>query len=128
MLAAIFFFIGCEKSASQAPPLMPADQTYTVRARIVELPDDSTKTALLAHHEAIPSFIGKAGTVTGMKEMAMEFAWIAPGAAPTDLKVGDPIELTFEVRWKSEPRTQVTAIRRLPADTALNLKALSDPS
>jgi len=118
---------GCEKGPP-ASKLSVADQTYIVRARIIELPDRATRTALQVHHEVIPSFVGKTGEVTGMKEMIMEFPTVGLQAMPPDLAVNDAVEMTFEVRWKSDPRTLVTLIRQLPAETVLNLKAVSGPS
>ena len=56
-----------------------------------------------------------------MNEMSMDFLGIAPGVDLSQLKVGDPIEFTFEVRWKSDPRSLVTKIVKLPPDTKLRL-------
>ncbi len=58
----------------------------------------------------------------------MEFPTVGLQAMPPDLAVNDAVEMTFEVRWKSDPRTLVTLIRQLPAETVLNLKAVSGPS
>lgn len=125
--AAVGVSSGCDSRNAPNAASSPADQTYTVRGRVVELADPTTNHSLQIHHERIPTFVGKSGEVTGMKEMVMEFAWLAPKALPADLAVGDAIEMTFEVRWKSEPRTLVTKVMRLPPDTVLNLQALSDP-
>ena len=95
--------------------LPPPDQTYTVRGTIERLP--TLGVPLIVHHQPIPEFIGRDGTVVGMKEMSMEFAHIAPGVAFASYKVGDAIMLTFEVRWKSEPRSLVTAIA--PAEASV---------
>jgi hypothetical protein len=118
----------CDSRTDSNAASSPADQTYTVRGRVVELANPATNHSLQIHHERIPTFVGKSGEITGMKEMVMEFAWIAPGAAPADLTVGDAIEMTFEVRWKTEPRTLVTKLVRLAPETALDLQTLSDPS
>jgi Cu/Ag efflux protein CusF len=107
-------------------PGTPAEQTYTVRAVVMGLP--ATGRAFLElHHEEIPDFIGRDGAVEGMKEMIMDFPSIHPAADLRPLRVGDKVEVTFEVRWKSEPRTIVTALTPLPADTVLNLKPVTDP-
>lgn len=128
-VAGIGLLSACDsRTAPGVTASSPADQTYTVRGRVTELPNPSANRSLQVHHEHIPTFVGKSGEVTGMKEMVMEFAWIAPNAAPADLAVGDAVEMTFEVRWKSEPRTLVTKLVRLSPETALNLQALSDPT
>lgn len=119
MLRFILAFVGvlmavvacAEKPVALAPP----DQTYTVRGIIERLPAPGAP--LIVHHQPIPEFIGRDGTVVGMKEMSMEFAHVAPGVALASHKVGDPILLTFEVRWKSEPRSLVTAI--MPAEASV---------
>jgi len=114
----------CEKrqaspSPSPAPTawadgLPPADQTYTVRARIVALPGQSPGQFLQVHHEAIPEFIGKNGEKVGMKEMTMDFPALAGPSLLDGLAVGASVEMTFEVRWKSGPRSLVT--RLVPLD------------
>lgn len=100
-----------DKPAALAPP----DQTYTVRGTIERLPAPGAP--LIVHHQPIPEFIGRDGNVVGMKDMSMEFAHVVQGVALDSLRVGDPILLTFEVRWKSEPRSLVTAI--VPAEASV---------
>ncbi|MCX5691998.1 MAG: copper-binding protein [Planctomycetota bacterium] len=101
----------------------PADviKSYTVRGKIIALPDTSGKQPLDIHHEEIPDFVGKSGKVVGMKEMIMPFANLAPGVTLGGLVVGDAVEFVFEVRWNASPRTLVTRILKLPAETALKL-------
>ncbi len=96
-------------------PKGPAENTYAVRGVIVALPGPNTaKQYLQVHHEAIPEFVGRSGTVTGMKEMIMDFPDLASGEVVRGIKVGDAVRFTFEVRWKSTPRTLVTKIEKLP--------------
>ncbi|MDX2131888.1 MAG: copper-binding protein [Planctomycetota bacterium] len=102
-----------------ARELPPPDQTYTVRGRIDALPQPPAPLAI--HHELIPEFLDRTGKVVGMREMVMDFPDLAPGVSLEGLKAGDPIEFTFEVRWKSDPRARVTRIVRLPDDTTLEL-------
>jgi len=101
----------------------PADASYTVRGRIDGLPTPDGKGYLHIHHEDIPDFKGRDGSVTGMKEMSMDFLGVAPSVDLSQLNVGDPIEFTFEVRWKSDPRSLVTKIHKLPPDAKLNLSS-----
>lgn len=103
-----------------ASPTTTAEQTYTVRAVVMGTPA-SGRAYLELHHEEIPSFIGRDGAVEGMKEMIMDFPAIHPGVDLASIRVGDKVDATFEVRWKSDPRTLITSLRALPADTQLNL-------
>ncbi|CAG0981922.1 hypothetical protein PHYC_01812 [Phycisphaerales bacterium] len=105
---------GCGRKAPAA-----ADQTYTVRGVVEDLP--GPKAALSVHHEAIPNFVGRDGRVTGMREMIMEFPDVAPKVSLDALRVGDPIEMTLEIRWNSDPRMLVTSLKKLPVDAKLNL-------
>ncbi|GJQ30561.1 MAG: hypothetical protein HBSAPP03_24450 [Phycisphaerae bacterium] len=103
--------VGCSDRNTPAA-LAPADQTYTVLGTIEQLPADGRP--LMVHHQPIPEFVGKNGRVVGMREMTMEFANLAPGVSLSGLKAGDPISMTFEVRWNATPRTRVTAISAVP--------------
>ena len=96
-------------------------KAYTVRGRIIALPDASGKQPLDIHHEEIPDFVGKSGNVVGMKEMIMPFANLAPGVTLDGFAAGDAVEFVFEVRWNAAPRTLVTKIAKLPAGTELKL-------
>ncbi len=126
LIAAPFLATGCDTKAPGVIATTPADQTYTVRGRVMALPDPATNAALQIHHEEIPTFVGKDGTVKGMKEMIMEFAWVAPGVLPEKLAAGDAVEMTFEVRWNASPRTLVTALTKLPDSSPLNLKPTTE--
>ncbi|MBS0196590.1 MAG: copper-binding protein [Planctomycetes bacterium] len=112
--------------ATTATPSNGADQSYTVRAIVDALPSGDVRQSLSLHHEAIPSFVGKSGTVTGMKEMIMPFQDIAPGVSLAGIAVGDPVEVDFEVRWNQPPRTLVTRIAKLPPGTKLNLSKVTE--
>lgn len=99
--------------------LPPADQTYTVRGEVDGLP--GPKSFLSVHHEAVPGFVASDGAKSGMREMIMDFPDLAKGVSLVGLEIGDPVEMVWEVRWKSDPRILVTTIRELPAGTKLNL-------
>lgn len=108
-------------SSAASSATTPADATYTVRGRIEGLPTPDGKAYLHIHHEAIPEFKGRDGTVSGMDEMSMDFLGLAPGVDLSQVRVGDPIEFTFEVRWKADPRSLVTRVKKLAPDVKLNL-------
>lgn len=98
-------------SGAQAAPGAQA-RVYTVNGTIEQLPDPAVKGSMLqVHHEDIPGFVSREGTVVGMNAMTMPFP-PAPGVSLAGLKVGDAVELTFEVRWDRIPPQQATAIRR----------------
>lgn len=103
------------------PKSPDADQVYLTRARIDSLPSADGKFSLMLHHEEIKDFIGKNGTVVGMKEMIMPFPDVAKEVNLAGLKEGDLVEAVFEVRWNKPPRTLLTSLRLLPAGTQLNL-------
>lgn len=110
------------------PPALGApDHTYTVRAKLLAKP--SAQSYMQLHHEEIKTFENKEGKVVGMREMAMEFADLGAQAARSldDLSVGDAVEVTFEVRWSSDPRMLVTAIRKLGEGEKLELKKTLGP-
>jgi len=98
-----------------------AQQSYTVRGRVISLPSSNGKQPFEIHHEEIPGFVGKSGAVVGMKEMIMPFPDLAPGVTLDGLAAGDLVEFVFEVRWNAPPRTLVTRISKLPADAVLKL-------
>src|SRR5690349_20165132 len=89
---------GCGKGEKGGPP---ADQTYRTRGMVEELPAPPSN-EIMIHHEPIPDFINAAGEKVGMNSMVMPFA-VGRGVDTSGLKVGDPVEFTFEIRWKSEP-------------------------
>jgi hypothetical protein len=109
-------------------PATPAEASYTTRGRIEGLPEAQFRPGgviyLQLHHEFIPEFVGPTGEVEGMKEMIMDFPTIAPGVSWAGMEVGDPVELTFEVRWTSEPRFILTRLARLPDGAKLNLSGV----
>lgn len=98
------------------------EQTYTTRGVIMALPGPNrAKQFLQIHHEEIPEFVGRSGSVVGMKEMIMDFPDVASGEVVRGFAVGDAVRFTFEVRWKGTPRTLVTKVEKLPAGEELEL-------
>jgi hypothetical protein len=120
VIAALALFLVAACDRKQPAAIAPADQTYTIRAQVTALPDPP-KQALRLHHEAIPTFVGSDGKVEGMEEMEMEFPFLAPSASLKGIAVNDLIEATMEIRWKSEPRFQLTSIRKLSPGTHLSI-------
>jgi Cu/Ag efflux protein CusF len=120
--AALLLSPGCGPSAPTGPTIVgQAEQTYTVKGRVVRLPVPPRQ-FLIIHHEPIPDFIDRQGRKVEMDEMEMDFEWIAPDAGLERVAAGDLVEVTFEVRWKGDPPTLVTRIKPLPAGTPVNIR------
>lgn len=99
-----------------------AAATYTVRGELKSLPEEG-QAELYLHHEAIPEFMNRKGEKSGMMSMSMPFG-VAPAVSLDGLAPGDRVEVTFEVHWERNPPSQITAIRKLPADTELELSGM----
>lgn len=94
---------------------------YVVRGLVVALPDPATPgSELLVRHEPIPDYRNRDGKVIGMAEMVMPFP-LAEGVALDGIRVGDKVELAFEVSWRPRIDLRVTAIRKLSPETVLRL-------
>lgn len=101
-------------------PKGPAQRTYSTRGRIDALPGAKAG-YLMIHHARIENFLNRKGEVVGMEEMVMEFPAIVPGVRLDGLSVGDPVELTFEVRWDDEPVWVITRLVELEPEAELGL-------
>lgn len=118
----ILALVSCKRSPSAAAPKRPEpDAVYTVRGRVVMLPEAGKPMSdLQIHHEAIDTLVNPNGTV-GMPAMIMPFP-VAKGVSLDGLAVGDAVEFTFAHWTKPGHRGyEVTAIRKLPRDTVLDL-------
>src|ERR1043165_7939415 len=125
VLGSVFFGLAaCEKSVPKAQPApaaaAPAEHVYVVRGKIADLPKpEKPGSSRQIQHEAISDFVGQKGPAP-MKSMTMPFP-VAKGVSLDGLAIGDIVEFTFEVRWNSQPHSQITKIVKLPADTQLKL-------
>ncbi len=134
-------FAACDRkpptsSAITPPPPRTPDHTYTVRGEVIELPDGRPQSAFRVKHEAIDNFADGTGKIVGMGAMVMEFPLPPQPHGPeinsANLKRSDKVEITFAVWWKGEPPIRypdylVTALKRLPADTALEFRPAKPP-
>ena len=124
---------GCKQAAPPAPlsegrmtylrPLTAAEYTYTTRGVVTGLPGRGTL-YVQVHHEAIADFVNKAGENVGMKEMIMDMPNATPDVKVDALAIGDKVSMTFEVRYKSDPRMVITKMEKLDGGTVLDLKAV----
>ena len=120
-VAAALAASACDQSGANSPSAAasPPEQIYTARGRIAELPaKDQPASSLQIEHEPIDNFVRRDGTL-GMDSMTMPFP-TSKSVSLDGLAVGDAVEFTFEVRWKSQPHVQVTKIIKLPAGTELH--------
>lgn len=114
----VFSVGGCGGSGGTASG-QSYDHIYVVRARVTQLPDGSPGGQFMAHHETIPDYISTNGSV-GMQHMIMPFT-VVDDAVLGGIVVGDIVEITFGETHRPRVSQGVIAIRRLPADTVLDL-------
>lgn len=103
----------------------PAGHTYTVKARVAQLPYQGS--GLYLEHEAIDDYRGRSGKVEGMHPMTMPFP-LAEGVSLEGIQPNDIVEFQLHVDWESDLPVQITAIRELPPDTALDFRAAKPPT
>lgn len=99
--------------------LAPADATYSTRGQVIDVPKDAAG-ELSVHHEAVRDFRDREGKPEHMDSMSMPFA-VAPEVSLAGVAPGDKVEMTFEVRWDSQPTLRVVKLHELPESTALDL-------
>jgi hypothetical protein len=124
---------GCSDRSASAPPAADADKVVRddvyedVLGVITNLPvAGQPGTELKIHHEHIPGFKTKEGSVNvtadgvpGMKSMIMPF----PAGEGVDLSgfaVGDTVKFTFVVHWGGSPAWEVTRIEKMPEGTEVD--------
>lgn len=118
---------GCSKSEPKPASAQTRTAEYTVRGRVVGLPDPARPaSAFQVHHEPIPEFKSNwAKPPDGMNEMSMSFP-LAPGVSVDAFKVGDAVELTFSVSYDAASGGpsgyQVVRLAPLPEGTALQIR------
>lgn len=116
LAALLLALVGCDHDPGY-------EHLYTTRGIIITLPGEKAYQEFIIHHETIPDYISINGSV-GMNEMAMPIP--VPDKSLLDgIQVGDKVELTFGERFKPDHAMGVTAIKKLPADTELNLSSTS---
>lgn len=115
MPCALVLLLAGACSEKTAPPA-----TYSVRGVVEGLPTPETRNTMLVQHEALPDFVHRDGKRRGMDAMIMPFG-VADDLALDGIAKGDKVEFTLEVKWDRNPPGHITAIRKLPADTALQL-------
>lgn len=102
-----------------------AGHTYTVKARVAQLPYQGG--GLYLEHEAIDDYRGRSGKVEGMHPMTMPFP-LAEGVSLEGIQPNDIVEFQLHVDWKADLPVQITTIRELPPDTRLDFRAAKPPT
>jgi hypothetical protein len=108
--------IGCDSDPGY-------EHTYTTRAIILSLPGDRVTQEFIVHHETIPDYISINGSI-GMNEMAMPIP-VPDRSVLKGISVGDKVELVFGERFEPEHKMGVISVKKLPADTEMNLGSSS---
>ncbi len=115
----VLFASACSEETTPADPVQSVAHTYTLRGRIVSLPDPSNPASELSiHHEAINHFKSAQGDPAPMNAMTMPFP-PAPSVSLEDLAVGDAVEFVFRMQWEPAVEMSTTSIKKLPADTSM---------
>lgn len=103
-----------------AKEMGPPSAVYTVRGRVVTLPDPAKPLSeFRVKHEAIDNFVDASGEVVGMGVMEMPFP-LAEGVSLEGVEAGDVVEVTFAVWWEPRRHYEATKVVELPGDTELD--------
>lgn len=103
-----------------------AGNTYTVRARVQQLPS-SQDSGLYLEHEPIDNYVARSGRVEGMDSMTMPFP-VGKSVSLEDIQAGDVVEAQLHIDWTSEDSpVEIIALRELPPDTKLNFGEAKPP-
>ena len=117
LLLAVGVLFGAGCTQEQGDPTAAYEHVYTVRGRVVQLPDGSRGSGFYAQHEAIPDYVSASGSI-GMVSMTMSFT-IVDDAVLEGIAVGDIVEIVYGE--SSTPVKQgVISIEKLPSDTVLD--------
>lgn len=89
------------------------EHTYTVRGKIVKLPEpNKVPRELLIRHEAIDNFVSSAGNVEPMRSMTMPFP-LSKDLQISSLNKGDEIEFIYQMSWNPKAKEEITNIKVL---------------
>jgi len=112
-LALVSASVGCH----DRPAHDAAARQYTGRGRI----EDIARNTVLIHHERLAEILGFDGKIRPMDSMTMPFV-PDDRVKITGLATGDVIQFTFEVHYEADPTLRLTAFKKLPATTTLELQ------
>lgn len=119
------------EQATQSAAEAVRTDLYVVRGEVRRVPNPSDPAAeFVVRHEAIPHYRASGGKL-GMNTMAMPFP-VAAGLSLDEVKVGDKVEVTFEVEYNVEQDRPIayraTLVQKLPDDTQLDFTPLPKPT
>lgn len=100
--------------------------TYTVRARVAQLPTQENG-GLMLEHEPIDNYVARSGRVEGMDSMTMPFP-VARDVSLEGIQPNDIVEVQLHIDWEAEDhQVEITALRELPPDTQLHFGEAKPP-
>lgn len=113
---------GCgDKSEEKA-----SGNTYTVRARVAQLPTQENG-GLMLEHEPIDNYVARSGRVEGMDSMTMPFP-VAKDVSLEGIQPNDIVEVQLHIDWDAEDRqVEILSVRELPPDTKLHFGEARPP-
>jgi Cu/Ag efflux protein CusF len=99
---------------------------YSVRAEVVELPNNANGHTFVLHHEAVDNFVGHDGKMDGMDSMTMPFL-VARNIPLAQIRPSDKVEVLLHVDWQSDRAVEITGLRKLSPDLHLDFRAARPP-
>lgn len=118
-LCLLFLVAGCGGGGGSEADF---EHVYTVRGRVLQLPDGSLGSDFRVYHEPIPEYVSISGA-RGMEAMPMPFTVNDP-AVLEGVRVGDVVEIIYGETHRPKVRQGVIAVTVLPADTRLSFDDL----
>lgn len=123
-LAVITLALACscaKKESSKETGSSEPAFTATGRGEVKHIAVGPKATVLTIHHEAIPDWLDRSGKKMSMMSMSMEFR-AGPSLDVGGVAAGDKVEFGIAVYYGADdPRMEITSIKKLPPDTALEL-------
>jgi Cu/Ag efflux protein CusF len=104
---------GCSKQSA------PGGHTYTVKARVAQLPSQGS--GIYLEHEAIDNYVARSGKVEGMDPMTMPFP-VAKDVSLEGIQPDDIVEAQLHIDW-DQSLVEITGLRELPKGTKLDFRA-----
>jgi Cu/Ag efflux protein CusF len=98
----------------------PAVKSYQSRGLVSEVAGSGAELSVAIHHEQIPQFQARDGSVSDMGSMTMIFG-VSSKVDSSVLAAGSKVKFDFDVRWNQRPSLWITRAEPLADATALAL-------
>lgn len=89
--------------------------------------DIQTSRELMIKHERIEDFTNAKGEKVGMPAMTMPFN-AGQQVDISELKIGDQVEFSWDVRWKAKPHDEITKLSVVPPRDVSSSPGAQPPS